>query len=49
MSEPEGRELPSHTDPDGPTKGWSAKDVDESEYTDDDYAAQFPVVSHGTD
>ena len=40
---------PEHVDPDGPRKGWSAKDVDPSEYTDDDYAARFPVVSEPED
>lgn len=43
MTEP--KQQPEHVDPDGPEKGWSAADVDPSEYTDDDYAAQFPVVS----
>jgi hypothetical protein len=38
-------QKPEHAVPDGPEKGWSAADVDPSEFTDDDYAAQFPVVN----
>lgn len=33
-----------HATPDGPDRGWSAADVHPDEYSDDDYAAQFPVV-----
>lgn len=38
-------EKAQHKDTDGPVKGWSAADVHPDEYSDDDYAAQFPVVS----
>lgn len=47
MSEP--LEPAEHTDPDGPQKGWKAADVDPSEYSDDDYAAQFPEVTDGAE
>lgn len=40
---------PQHATDDGHLKGWSAADIDPADYTDDDYAAQFEVISDGTD
>lgn len=36
-----------HSSPDGHLKGWSAADVDPSEYSGDDYAERFEVISDG--
>lgn len=36
-----------HASPDGHLKGWNAADVDPADYSDDDYAAQFEVISDG--
>jgi hypothetical protein len=36
-----------HAVADGHLKGWSAADFGEDDYSDDDYAAQFEVVSDG--
>lgn len=47
VSLPADHEPAQHTSEDGPGKGWNAADVKPEELSDDDYAAQFEVITDG--